>query len=75
MTDSNEKKENGSQESRTINVEIPSDYFEKMFGMMTRTYRTGRSGPRCCESPKINCCPQSEANEGREFNIVLKVKE
>jgi len=75
MTDSHDKKEDRSRNSRTINVEIPSDYFQKMFNMMARTVGSDRAGSGCCEPLKSNCCPQSETSEGREFNIVLKVKE
>lgn len=72
MTDSQEKKANNPQ---TINIEIPSRWLEGMFGMMARFRKQDKAGTGCCDILEENCCPQPEENPGREFNIVITMKE
>lgn len=75
MADSQEKKTINSQDSRTINIEIPAKGFEAMFRMMTGSGYSGKTGSSCCEMTSNRCCPQSEEDEKQEFKIVIKKKE
>jgi hypothetical protein len=75
MTDSQEKKANDSQDSRTINIEIPANCFKGMFNMMAGFNNFGKAGSGWCDISRDNCCPKPEENKGREFNIVIKMKE
>jgi hypothetical protein len=75
MTDSQEKKANDSQDSRTININIPVGCFEGMLGMMTGNRDFGKAGPGCCEMNQGWCCPQSEKEDEQEIRIVIKKKE
>jgi hypothetical protein len=72
VTVSQEQKANNSQ---TINIEIPSRWLEGMFGMMERFRKQDKAGTGCCDISQENCCPLPEENAGREFNIVIKMKE
>lgn len=75
MTDSQEKKTKDSQDSRTINIEIPANCFEGMAGMMARVGKKTTGGSNCCETSRDRCCPQSGEVDKQEFKIVIKKKE
>ncbi len=75
MTDTQERKTNCSQESQTINIEIPAKCLEEMSRMMAGFSNFGKAGTVCCGEAQENCCSQPEDNKGREFNIVIKMKE
>jgi len=72
MTDSQEKKTN---DSRTINIEIPTNCFEEMAGMMARLSEKEKRGSNCCDSTKNRCCPQTGEADKQEFKIVINRKE
>lgn len=75
MTDSQEKKTNDSRDSRTINIEIPANYFEGMAGMMARLSGKTTRGSNCCETSRDRCRPQSSEDNKQEFKIVINRKE
>ena len=67
--------ESNDENSRTINIEIPFDCFERMYKMMTRYNTQGGADFGCCESSKGNCCPRPKKPEVQEINFILKMKE
>ncbi len=75
MTNAQEKTANGSQESQTINIEIPCSCLEQMSRMMAGFGNFGKAGSSCCDMSQDNCCPRPEPSQGREFNIVIRMKE
>jgi hypothetical protein len=75
MTDFQQKKTNDSGDSRTIDIEIPSNCFEGMTGMMARLSEKNRAGSGCCGSSRQKCCPQTGEDEQQEIKIVIKKKE
>lgn len=75
MTDSQEKKTNDSKDSRTINIEIPSNCFEGMAGMMARLSEKTTGGSNCCETSREACCLKSGEDYRQEFKIVINKKE
>ncbi len=76
MTGTQEKKANSGQNSRTINIEIPTNCFEGLFGMMTGNHDSGKAGSSCCEKAQDRCCPQTmdEDEKEQEIKIVIKRK-
>jgi hypothetical protein len=74
MTDSQEKKAKDSQDSRTINIEIPIKSFEGMFRMMTGRSDFDTAGSSCCQMTQDRCCSTSEDERKQEFTFVLKRK-
>lgn len=72
MTDSHEKKESKSRDSRTINIEIPANCFEGMFNMMKGKSEFGEAASKCCEGFQETCCPQTGDADEQEIRIVIK---
>lgn len=75
MVNSQDKPANDSQEPRTINIEIPARCMEGMFRMMAGRWDIGKAGRSCCEMPQDRYRPSSMQVDGREFKIVIKMKE
>lgn len=75
MNDNQDKNAKDTRDSRTINIEIPTNGFEGMFRMMTGRRDSGQSRSRCCETAQSRCRPQAGEDEKQEFKIVIKRKE
>lgn len=75
MVNSQDKQANDSQDPRTINIEIPARCIEGMFRMMAGRRAIGQAGRGCCDMPQDRYRPSSMETDGREFKIVIKMKE
>jgi len=75
MIDSQDKRADDPQDPRIINIEIPARCIEGMFRMMAARRDIGRAGQGCCGSPQDRFRPSSMEADGREFKIVIKMKE
>ena len=63
-----------SEDSPTIRIELHGASVEGICRMISKVCGSDASNTNCCESPREQCCPQTEDIADQEFTIVIKRK-